>query len=82
MVNHLAACVQIIPGVKSYFHWQGKLDNASEFLVLVKTVSDNYSVIEKKIRELHEYELPEILALPVAGGFSDYLNWINDNTKP
>lgn len=79
--NHLAACVQIISGVKSYFRWQGRLDQASEVLLLIKTRSANYQDIESKIRELHSYELPEIVTVPITGGLRDYLDWIDDNSK-
>ena len=80
VVHNLAACVQIIPGVKSIFRWQGKVDNVSEYLVLIKTVADNYSEVESKIKSLHTYELPEIIAVPVIAGARDYLAWIDDNT--
>lgn len=82
VVDYLAACVQIIPAVKSFYRWQGKLDNSEEYLMLIKTVADKYDEIESKIKSLHPYELPEIIAVPITTGSSDYLSWIDDNTKP
>ena len=76
-----AACVQIVPAIKSFFRWQGKLEHAEEHLMLIKTRADKYDEIESKIRNLHPYEVPEIIAVPVTAGLSDYLIWINDNTK-
>lgn len=81
VVNNLAACVQIVPGVKSFFRWQGKVDSAAEYLVLIKTVTDNYLAVENHIKSLHTYEVPEIIAVPVTAGARDYLVWIDDNTK-
>ena len=78
----LAACVQIIPGVRSYFRWQGRTENADEQLILIKTVTEKYDEIESKIKDLHPYDVPEIITVPVTGGLSDYLSWIKDNTKP
>ena len=79
--KRLAACVQIVPGVKSFFHWQGKVENAAEHLLLIKTVSDKYTEIEGIIISLHSYEVPEIITVPVTTGLRDYLTWIDDNTK-
>jgi len=80
--SNLGACVQIIPGVQSCFRWQGKIEKAVEYLVLIKTSAGNYLDIEKRIKQLHSYELPEIIALPITAGGRDYLAWIDDNTKP
>ena len=81
VVNNLAACVQIVPGVKSFFRWQGEVDTASEYLLLIKTVTDNYIAVESHIKSSHTYEIPEIIAVPVMAGARDYLAWIDDNTK-
>ena len=79
--KQLAACVQIVPGVKSVFRWQGEVDSAAEYLVLIKTTAAQYTAVENSINSLHSYELPEIIAVPVADGLHDYLSWIDDNTK-
>ena len=81
VAQSLAACVQIIPGIKSVFRWQGEVENAAECLLLAKTVADNYPEIEKTINSIHDYEVPEIIAVPITTGSRDYLAWIDDNTK-
>ncbi len=83
LVNErLAACVNVIAGVTSYFHWQDKLDVAAEFLLVIKTTADRYPALEARIRELHPYELPEIVAVPIERGLPDYLQWIERETRP
>ena len=72
----LAACVQILGPLTSYFHWQGKLDTAGEYLCLVKSRNDLFTELEKAIKDLHPYEVPEILALPVVKGGKEYLDWM------
>ena len=72
----LAACVQIVGPVASYFHWQGKLDSASEYLCLIKSREDLFNELEKEISSLHPYEVPEILAVPIIKGNKSYLNWL------
>ena len=77
----LAACVQVLPGLQSYFHWDGKVDCADEHLLLIKTSSASYPALERRILELHPYELPEIIGVPVSEGLPGYLSWINTNTQ-
>ena len=74
--KRLAACVQILGPVKSYFQWQGKLDQADEFLCLIKSRDDLFQEIENAIKKLHPYKVPEIIALPINEGSADYLNWM------
>lgn len=76
----LAACVNVLPGVKSFYTWKGNCENDEEHLLLIKTLSGAYSVVEKAILELHPYELPEIIAVPIAAGLPGYLTWITQNT--
>jgi len=77
----LAACVNIIPGVKSFFSWVGKVDTANECLLIIKTRLDLYDAVEKRIKLIHPYELPEIIAVPIHTGLAGYLGWISTNTK-
>jgi periplasmic divalent cation tolerance protein len=77
----LAACVNILGTCKSIYHWQGKIESAEETPVLIKTTEDAYPALEKTIRELHPYELPEILQVPIANGLAAYLQWVTAETS-
>ena len=79
--NRLAACCNILPGIKSIYHWENKVQQDEELLIIIKSRSDSYSQVEKKIREIHPYSVPEIIALPLINGNIDYLNWMDDNVK-
>jgi periplasmic divalent cation tolerance protein len=72
----LAACVNILPRVQSIYRWQGKVESASEIPLFFKLTATNYPALEEMIRELHPYDLPEIIALPLSHGLPDYLNWV------
>ncbi len=75
----LAACVNIAGGVNSVFRWQGKLDKAEEILLIAKTQENKLAAVIDKVKSLHSYEVPEIIALPVVGGNTDYLKWIDES---
>jgi periplasmic divalent cation tolerance protein len=77
----LAACVNIIPQVESIYRWQGKVESATEWLLVVKTQSSSFAQVRDAIRELHSYELPECLLLEISDGSTDYLSWIADNVS-
>jgi len=72
----LAGCVQILGPVTSIYRWKGKIETAGEWLCLIKSRGERYGAIEQAIRSLHPYETPEILALSVAAGSRDYLEWL------
>jgi len=72
-----AACVNIVPRVDSLFRWKGKIDSARESLLLVKTKASLLSEIISLVKEIHSYEVPEIIALPIIGGSEDYLRWLD-----
>lgn len=74
-----AACVNIVPGITSLFRWQGNIDTAGESLLLIKTKSGMLDDIIRLVKEMHSNEVPEIIALPVTGGSSDYLQWIDQS---
>ncbi len=78
----LIACVNIVGSVTSCFLWQGKLDKAEECLLIMKSRADLFSELLQQVKRLHSYEVPEILALPVALGSVDYLAWIQSVLKP
>jgi len=77
----LAACVNIIENVNSLFWWQGKVDNAKEALLVIKSRNTLMSKLIKKVKSLHSYEVPEIIALPIVSGDKKYLKWINESTR-
>lgn len=74
--EQLAACVNVLPGIQSVYRWQGALERSAETLLLAKTTAGRYPALETRLRELHPYELPEIIALPVEHGLPDYLAWV------
>jgi periplasmic divalent cation tolerance protein len=79
--KRVAACVQIIGPLTSYFQWQGKLDSAQEYLCVIKSRNDLFPVLETVIKSLHPYEVPEILATPITHGGRDYLNWLAEELE-
>ena len=74
--RRLAACVNILPNLSSVYEWQGKVETAEEALLLIKTTESRYPDLEKALREIHPYELPEIIAVTLDEGSPDYLRWI------
>lgn len=79
--RRLAACVNVLAECTSVFRWKGAVENAAEVPVFIKTRAGRYGEVEAAIRELHPYELPEIVAVPVRGGLDDYLQWVADETS-
>ncbi len=73
----LAACVNIVPGVESVYRWQGAVESAGEYLLFIKSTVADYSAIERRIKSLHSYELPEIIAVPIREGSAEYLAWLH-----
>lgn len=77
----LAACVQVIPGLTSTYFWQGELCTDSEHLLLVKTLGANYAALEERLRSLHPYTEPEIIAIPAIAVSQGYLQWAIDSLQ-
>lgn len=77
----LAACVNIMPHVRSLYRWQGKIERADEITVLIKTARVHYAQLEQAIKDGHPYQVPEIIALPIIAGSFDYLNWLVQETR-
>ncbi len=77
----LAACVNIVRNVRSIYTWQGKVEDDSEALMIVKTRRSLFNDLSEKVRELHSYEVPEIIALPIIEGSKEYLKWLGESTK-
>jgi periplasmic divalent cation tolerance protein len=86
VANHLvetklAACVNILNPCTSIYHWQGKIESVEETPILIKTTESTYPILEKTLLELHPYELPEIIHVPVTGGLPAYLQWVAAETQ-
>ena len=81
VTKKLAACVNIIDKIESLFWWQGKVDRAKEALLIIKSKKEKLAKIIKTVKALHSYEVPEIIALPISGGYKPYLGWINDTVR-
>ncbi|HAH05848.1 MAG TPA: divalent-cation tolerance protein CutA [Elusimicrobia bacterium] len=79
--RRLAACVNLVPGVRSVYRWKGRIEEASELLLVAKTRSSRLKELTAFVRRNHPYSLPEIAALPVQGGSRDYLRWVKDSTS-
>jgi len=76
-----AACVSILPGLTSVYAWKGQIESAEESLLLIKTRLANFPELERFIKELHPYEVPEILAIPVQAGSADFLAWLRESVS-
>jgi periplasmic divalent cation tolerance protein len=78
LVEHrVAACVSILPQARSIYRWQEKIEDAREWVLLIKSRRDLFSALRAEIQKLHTYEVPEVIALPVADGFEAYLGWLD-----
>jgi periplasmic divalent cation tolerance protein len=73
----LAACVNILPPMRSIYRWKGKIEDASELLLVIKSAAAHFPAIRDRLRALHPYELPEIIAVPIVDGLPAYLAWLN-----
>jgi periplasmic divalent cation tolerance protein len=76
--DKLIACANIIENITSFFHWKGQIDCGQECLVIMKSSKNLFAELVKRVKELHSYEVPEILALPVVDGSEAYLSWMNE----
>ena len=78
LVNErLAACVNVIPSVRSFYRWQGKIEDSPEFLLVIKSSRERFDVLRVALAKLHSYEVPEVIAMPVVDGARNYLNWMD-----
>jgi periplasmic divalent cation tolerance protein len=79
--ERLVACVNIVPGLRSIYWWQGKVEDEPEVLCIMKTRTTLFEALRDRVRELHSYEVEEIIALPILAGNLPYLDWIKENTR-
>jgi periplasmic divalent cation tolerance protein len=79
--KRLAACVNILPGLKSVYRWQGKVENATELLLLIKTRRGLFEQLSAELARIHPYEVPEVIALPLIDGAPAYLGWLEKELK-
>lgn len=79
--ERLAACVNRIPGLTSVYRWQGRVEQDRETLLLIKTTDARFAALASRLRELHPYDLPEIIAIPVTKGLPEYLQWVSTCTS-
>lgn len=75
----LAACANIVPGIESIYRWKGKVERAREVLVVIKTTAQCLRQLERDVKRLHSYEVPEFVVLPIVAGSREYLKWIGQN---
>ncbi len=81
VASRLAACGNIIPGIRSIFQWKDEVQKEEETLLMLKSRSELFDRIEQRVRELHSYEVPEIVALPILKGSQSYLAWLSEETE-
>src|SRR5574337_708132 len=80
--SRLAACVNIVEPVRSLFRWQGAIEHQEEALMLVKSRNDLLPSMIQVVKELHSYTVPEVIALPILAGSSDYISWLDESIRP
>lgn len=74
--ERLAACVNIFPGIESYFVWEGRMEQSNEAVIVVKTVEDKVEAVTRAVRDWHSYSVPAIMAIPVIGGNASFIDWV------
>jgi periplasmic divalent cation tolerance protein len=79
--ERLAGCVNIVKGIRSIYSWQGKIEDDAEVLMIAKTQRHLFEPLKRRVKELHSYTVPEIIALPIIEGSEDYLNWLKEVTE-
>ena len=80
--QRLAACVNVLPGIRSYYRWEGKLESAGEYLLIIKSSRGLFPAVAAAIESAHSYEVPEVIALPIIDGSANYLAWLRSSLGP
>jgi len=78
--ERLGACANIVPRIRSIYRWKGKIYDEQEFLIIIKTRTSLFEAVQKRVKELHSYEVPEIISFPIALGLPQYLEWVSAET--
>jgi periplasmic divalent cation tolerance protein len=78
--ERLAACVNVISPIRSLYRWEGKVTDDREWLLLIKTRAERFSAVEARVKTLHSYQVPEVIALPIVAGAEGYLEWLREET--
>jgi periplasmic divalent cation tolerance protein len=79
--DRLAACVNLVPPVRSIYRWEGKIWDEEEWILIIKTQKHRFEELERNVKALHSYSVPEIISLPIIQGASSYLDWLEEMTK-
>lgn len=79
--GHLAACVSVMPGVRSHYRWQGAVESADEWMLFAKSTREKFADLRAALEKVHSYEVPEVLALAVVDGAPNYLNWVDRSLR-
>jgi periplasmic divalent cation tolerance protein len=80
--ERLAACANLVPGVRSIYRFRGVVEDEREVLLVIKTCADRIEALAERLRALHPYEVPELVVVPTAGGLAPYLDWVRAETRP
>jgi len=76
-----AACVNIVPGIRSIYRWQGKICDEAELLLVIKSTTERFDSIRSRIKKIHTYQVPEVIAIPLSAGDPEYLHWLQEQVK-
>jgi len=79
--ERIVACANIIPSMKSFYWWEGEIEEDKESILILKTRSDNLDTIIRRVKDIHSYDIPCILEIPIQNGSEDYLNWLEDSLQ-
>jgi periplasmic divalent cation tolerance protein len=77
--ERLAACVNVVPSVRSFYHWKGAVESGNEWLLLIKSSRELFDALAARLESIHSYEIPEVIALPILDGAGGYMNWLQAN---